>query len=151
MDFRLKVFNSVCETLSFTKASKLLYVSQPAVTKHINELEKHFSKQLFTRHGNTITITVEGKLLYSHSSEIIKKYDALERDFLELNDTFPEKIILGASTTISQYILPKYLSKLKSKYHNTTFTLLNENSENIIPIPMILAKRCRVSAEFLEG
>ena len=51
-DFRLKVFQSVAKNLSFTKASQELFVSQPAITKHIQELEACYQARLFDRQGN---------------------------------------------------------------------------------------------------
>ncbi len=57
IDFRLKVFCSVAHNLSFTKASKELYVSQPAISKHIQELETEYSTRLFERMGTHITLT----------------------------------------------------------------------------------------------
>ena len=51
-DFRLKVFQSVAKNLSFTKASQELFVSQPAITKHIQELEATYQTRLFDRQGN---------------------------------------------------------------------------------------------------
>ncbi|MDN5203690.1 LysR family transcriptional regulator [Fulvivirgaceae bacterium BMA10] len=131
MDFRLKVFKKVAERLSFTKASRDLFITQPAITKHINELEKHFGRSLFNRHGKKISLTTEGELLLSYAKRILELYDKLEDDFLTLNNKFPEKITIGASTTISQYILPSLLSRFKSVYPKTTITLLNDNSENI--------------------
>ncbi|MBL4862034.1 MAG: LysR family transcriptional regulator [Crocinitomicaceae bacterium] len=147
MDFRLKVFKKVADRLSFTKASKELYITQPAITKHINQLEKHFSKALSNRHGNKISLTTEGELLYSYAKRILKLYDDLEDDFLALNNKFPEKITIGASTTISQYILPKVLSKFKSIYPKTAITLLNDNSENI---ELLLVNK-QIDIGFTEG
>ena len=53
-DFRLKVFLSVAKNLSFTKASQELFVSQPAITKHVQELETCYQVRLFDRQGNKI-------------------------------------------------------------------------------------------------
>ncbi len=53
-DFRLKAFYSVAKNLSFTRAAKELFVSQPAITKHINELERQYSVRLFDRTGGKI-------------------------------------------------------------------------------------------------
>lgn len=131
MIYRLKVFKKVADFLSFTKAAKMLFITQPAITKHISELEKHFGKALFNRHGNKISLTPEGKLLLQYANKILSLYNQLEDDFLALNSKFPDKIIIGASTTISQYILPKILSKFKAKYSTTNITLLNNNSEHI--------------------
>lgn len=56
-DFRLKVFRSVAKNLSFTKASQELFVSQPAITKHIQELEAAYQTRLFDRQGSRISLT----------------------------------------------------------------------------------------------
>ena len=65
-DFRLKVFQSVAKNLSFTKASQELFVSQPAITKHIQELEAAYQTRLFDRQGSRISLTEAGKLLLEH-------------------------------------------------------------------------------------
>lgn len=56
-DFRLRVFSSVAKNLSFTKASQELFISQPAITKHIQELETMYQTRLFERMGNKILLT----------------------------------------------------------------------------------------------
>lgn len=78
IDFRLKVFQSVAYNLSFTKASKELYISQPAITKHIQELEQEYKIQLFERMGNKISLTHAGKLFLSHAENILNGYRQLD-------------------------------------------------------------------------
>ncbi len=131
MDFRLKVFKTVAEQLSFTKASKTLFISQPAVTKHVNELEKQFGKALFNRHGNSISLTKEGDICLEYARKIIGLYEKLEKEFVDLDGTLPSRINLVASTTIAQYILPSLLAKFKDAHPETTITLINQNSERI--------------------
>lgn len=131
MDFRLRVFKAVAEQLSFTKASKLLYISQPAVTKHIHELEKHYGKPLFNRLGSSITLTLEGEILYEYARKIIELYTQLEQEFVDNDKELPKAINLAASTTITQYILPSLLSKFKAVYPATSITLINQNTEKI--------------------
>lgn len=131
MDFRLKVFKTVAEQLSFTKASKLLFISQPAVTKHINELEKQYGKALFNRLGNSISLTPEGVVLFDYATKIIELYIKLEQEFIDSDTHLPKTISLAASTTIAQYILPSLLSKFKGVYPDTSVTLINQNSEII--------------------
>ena len=70
-DFRLKVFQSVAKNLSFTKASQELFVSQPAITKHIQELETYYQARLFERQGCKISLTDAGELLLKHSEKIL--------------------------------------------------------------------------------
>ena len=77
-DFRLKVFQSVAKNLSFTKASQELFISQPAITKHIQELEASYNTRLFDRQGNRISLTEAGKLLLEHSKRILDNYKRLE-------------------------------------------------------------------------
>lgn len=74
MDFRLKVFYSVATNLSFTKASKELYISQPAISKHIHELEMQYKMPLFDRTGSRIVLTRAGELLLSHTNTLLAAY-----------------------------------------------------------------------------
>lgn len=78
-DFRLKAFYSVARNLSFTKASQELFVSQPAVTKHVRELESLYGVRLFDRKGNSISLTEAGKLL---ESDTVLNFMRFVRHFL---------------------------------------------------------------------
>ena len=70
MDYRDKVFLAVSENLSFSKAAEVLNISQPAVTKHIKELENRLEANLFTRKGNKIYLTKAGQLSYNEIKKI---------------------------------------------------------------------------------
>ncbi len=107
-DFRLKVFQSVAKNLSFTKASQELFVSQPAITKHIQELETYYQARLFERQGSKISLTVAGELLLKHSEKILDDYKRLEYEMHLLHNEYIGELKLGASTTIAQYVLPPY-------------------------------------------
>ena len=63
MDFRLKVFYAVANRLSFTKAATELFITQPAVSKHIQELEEEYKVKFFDRNGSKISLTQAGKVL----------------------------------------------------------------------------------------
>src|SRR4051812_12442849 len=81
IDFRLKVFYTVAKRLNFTKASAELFISQPAVTKHIKELESEFKVSLFERSGNKrISLTPAGEILMQYSEQILGIYRELEFD-----------------------------------------------------------------------
>ena len=86
-DFRLKAFISVAKNLSFTKASKELYISQPAITRHIQELEAKYHIALFERMGNKIKLTRAGEILLEHSERIVEDYKRLEYDLHLLTNT----------------------------------------------------------------
>ena len=131
VDFRLRVFKTVAEKLSFTKAAHELFVSQPAVTKHINELEKQTGKPLFNRHGNSISLTGEGELMLSYAQKILALYHELEEELSSLQNQVSGHLRIGASTTIAQYILPRILAGFKKQYPEVQLTLLNANTERI--------------------
>nr|MBP7374227.1 LysR family transcriptional regulator [Prevotella sp.] len=74
IDIRLKVFLSVARNLSFTKASQELFISQPAISKHIKELESEYNTCLFERMGTHIQLTKAGKILLDNAEIIIQQY-----------------------------------------------------------------------------
>ncbi len=131
IDFRLKVFCSVARNLSFTKASKELYVSQPAISKHIQELEAEYSTRLFERMGTHIALTPEGELLLSHAEKILAHYKQLDFEMNLLTQRHVGELRLGASTTIAQYVLPTYLATFSQKFKQIKLSLINGNTRDI--------------------
>nr|WP_297307248.1 LysR family transcriptional regulator [uncultured Flavobacterium sp.] len=69
-DFRLKVFTAVAKRLSFTKASEEINISQPAVSKHVRELENELKSKLFDRKGNKIELTIYGQTLLNYAEKV---------------------------------------------------------------------------------
>jgi DNA-binding transcriptional LysR family regulator len=130
-DFRLHVFYTVSQKLSFTKAAEALFISQPAVTKHIKELEEHLGTSLFKRNGSNIALTPAGEILVKHTRHIFKTYEILENELAQLNDSASGNIRIGASTTLAQYVLPKILALFKASYPDIHFTFNSGNSEAI--------------------
>lgn len=114
-DFRLRVFSSVAKNLSFTKASQELFISQPAITKHIQELETMYQTRLFERMGNKILLTDAGRLLLEHCEKILEDYGRLEYEMNLLRNEHTGELRLGASTTIAQYVLPPLLAPALSR------------------------------------
>lgn len=131
MDFRLKVFHSVACNLSFTKASRELFVSQPAISKHIHELEVRYKTPLFERIGSRIRLTRAGELLFAHTRQILSAYRQLDFEMNLLTNHFSGELRMGASTTISQYVLPPVLSSFIKTFPDIRVSLLNGNSRDI--------------------
>ena len=77
-DKRLKVFCTVAETLSFSKAATLIGISQPAVTKHIAVLEKELGYALFLRISHTLILTEKGKKLLAIATHILEEYSKID-------------------------------------------------------------------------
>ncbi len=130
-DFRLKVFNTVARRLSFTKAAEELHITQPAVTKHIKELENQFNLALFDRRGNKVQLSPAGEVLLKHSEDIKEIYRRIEFDLNQLNQTFKGVLHIGSSTSITQYILPPLLARFHKIHQEVKVELLSGNSEQI--------------------
>ncbi|TDW96026.1 LysR family transcriptional regulator [Dinghuibacter silviterrae] len=127
-DFRLEVFYKVATLGSFTKAAEALYITQPAVTKHIRELESQWGLPLFERKGNTIHLTDAGQIVRQHAERIFDAYRGLEFDLSTLKQQLSGRLRLGASTTIAQYILPPALALFNQRFPHIRVSLINENS-----------------------
>lgn len=131
MNYRDKVFLSVAKNLSFTKASEELFISQPAVTKHIKELESNLNISLFERKGNRILLTKAGEKAYDYLIKIEQQYRDLEFDLGRLSDTFKGELKIGASSTIAQYVVPKAMAAFHKRYPEIKLYLFNGNSFEI--------------------
>ncbi len=130
-DFRLRVFYTVAQKLSFTKAAQALFVTQPAVTRHIRELEQQLGVGLFTRNGNSISLTAAGHLLLQHTHKIMESYTQMENELAQLSYTAGGTIRVGASTTLAQYVLPGILARFKAAHPAITVSFANGNSAYI--------------------
>jgi DNA-binding transcriptional LysR family regulator len=132
-DFRLRVFAAVAQHLSFTKAAQELFISQPAVTKHIRELEAQYAQRLLERRGNRVALTEAGRLLQAHADTVAAAQQLLQEQLQALQDpaTAAGRLRLGSSTTLSQYVLPSLLPAFQRRYPQVELTLRNANSELI--------------------
>jgi len=131
MDFRLKVFYTVALRLNFTKAATELYISQPAVSKHIQELEETYKTKLFERNGSKIALTPAGEILLKHTKNIFEIYREIDFDMSSFINERQGLLRLGASTTISQYIISPVLARFHQKQQEIKVNLLNGNTEQI--------------------
>lgn len=130
-DFRLKVFHTVAKRLNFTKAADELFITQPAVTKHIHELELHFSVKLFDRNGTRIKLTTAGQTLLQHTEALFALYSNLEFDMNHLSRQHSGRLRLGGSMTTAPYIIPPILAGFHHKYPNVQVTLMTGNTSQI--------------------
>ncbi|MDT0678652.1 LysR family transcriptional regulator [Autumnicola musiva] len=115
MDHKLKVFKEVALTKSFTKTAKNLFISQPAVSKTIKNLEQEYGKAFFERKGNHKELTPEGHLFLDYTDKLINIYAEMSNAFSSFTNSLPSSVKLGASTTIGQYIVPRITAGLKKK------------------------------------
>lgn len=130
-DFRLQVFYTVAKRLNFTRAAEELYITQPAVTRHIHELENHFKQKLFERQGNKISLTAAGQTLLQHVEVLRGLYRTMEFEMNGLVKNHSGELRLGASTTVAQYVIPPLLAGFHSQYSNVGLTLTSGNTGQI--------------------
>jgi DNA-binding transcriptional LysR family regulator len=115
---RHEVFYQVALNLSFSKASQVLFISQPAISKHIKALEGYYKISLFERKRSTINLTEGGNILYNQIKEAKRIESLLEYELSVIHNKANAKgdLTLGASTTVALYFLPKILSKFNSSF-----------------------------------
>ncbi|KAA9038623.1 LysR family transcriptional regulator [Ginsengibacter hankyongi] len=130
-DFRLQVFNTVARRLNFTKAAEELFITQPAVTKHIQEIENYFKLKLFERNGTKIKLTPAGETLLHHTDQLFTVYRNLEFELNTFTRQQKGKLRIGASTTVAQYVLPPVLAAFHKKFKDIKITLTTNNTEKI--------------------
>jgi DNA-binding transcriptional LysR family regulator len=131
---RHDVFLTVAQLKSFSRASQVLYISQPAISRHIKSLEAYYKTKLFDRKGILIELTPAGKLLFEKLTEVKRIQEQTEFEISGIRDAIQAKgmLKLGASTTVALYILPKVLSAFNQHYPQIHISLLNRNSELVL-------------------
>jgi DNA-binding transcriptional LysR family regulator len=130
-DRRLQVFHAVARQLSFTKAAEVLFMTQPAVTFQIKQLEEHFNTRLFDRGHGRISLTPAGDLVLAYAEKILGLSGEMDVRLAEITGEVGGSLLVGASTTIAEFLLPRILGEFKSKYPNVRPRLIVANSESI--------------------
>ncbi len=130
-DRRLQVFHAVAKQLSFTKAAEALFMTQPAVTFQVKQLEEHFNTRLFERGHGRNTLTPAGQLVLEYAEKILALSAELDLRLKEMTGEVGGLLLVGASTTIAEFLLPQVLGDFKSKYPKVQPRLTVANSETV--------------------
>jgi DNA-binding transcriptional LysR family regulator len=130
-DRRLQVFHSVAKQLSFTKAAEQLFMTQPAVTFQVKQLEEHFNTRLFERKRGRIALTPAGQLVMGYAEKILALSNELDIRVGELTGEVSGPLLLGASMTIAEFILPRILGEFKALHPQVQTQMTVANSETI--------------------
>lgn len=130
-DRRLQVFYTVAKQLSFTKAADILYMTQPAVTFQVKQLEEHFNTRLFERSHGKISLTPAGDLVLGYADRILALTGEMEARVGELTGQVTGPLMIGASTTIAEYQLPRILGEFKERFPQVQARLTVANSETV--------------------
>ncbi|HEX6733585.1 MAG TPA: LysR family transcriptional regulator [Azonexus sp.] len=130
-DRRLQVFHAVAKHLSFTRAADALFMTQPAVTFQIKQLEEQYGTRLFERRHGGISLTPAGELVLSYAERILALSDEMETRLGEMTGEMRGPLLVGASTTIAEFMLPRVLGEFNALYPQVRARLIVANSESI--------------------
>ncbi|HIZ79162.1 MAG TPA: LysR family transcriptional regulator [Candidatus Lachnoclostridium stercorigallinarum] len=123
-----KVFYHVAVTLSFSEASKQLFISQSAVSQSIKVLEKKLNQPLFIRSTKKVQLTPEGEILFKHIEPAMNLIRRGENQLLEANTLNGGQLRIGASDTICRYYLVPFFQEFHRKYPNVHIKVANQTS-----------------------
>ena len=125
----LRVFHAVARQLSYSRAAEQLYISQPALSRQVQELEKAIRAQVFHRQGKRIALTDAGRRVYDYAQRVLDLTDEMEQAVRELEDVSRGHLRLVASSTVGIYILPSFLGRFRQHYPEIEVSLQVSNSQ----------------------
>ncbi|AUN13236.1 LysR family transcriptional regulator [Paeniclostridium sordellii] len=133
MDLKqLEVFVAVAKYNSFSKAAKELFLTQPTVSAHIQNLEKNLDTVLVNRNNKVITLTKAGEILYEHAIYILNNCKKAIYDIKEYSGKIEGVIDIACSSIPETYILPDFLKNFYSDYPNVKFSISRYDSQDAI-------------------
>lgn len=128
----LETFKVVYETKNFSKASEILFISQPTVSSQIKQLENEFGTQLFIRSGRKeVLVTPQAEILYERVVDLMDDWDNLYQA-VQTNQQQIVRCVIGASHTFANYVLPALLIQLHQKFPQIRFSVQMMNSLEVL-------------------
>ncbi|MEN8141525.1 MAG: LysR family transcriptional regulator [Thermodesulfobacteriota bacterium] len=128
---QLRTFHKVAETGNFTKAAHALFLTQPAVSQHIQALENFYDLRLFDRTGKKVILTHEGEILLEQTSKLLGRFKEIEDLFEQVNALQRGKLDFGSTAVIATYILPRLLGQFNSMYPEIELDLHMGNTHKV--------------------
>ena len=129
-----KVFYYVAKTLSFSEASKKLFISQSAVSQSIKALEKKLDQTLFIRSTKRVKLTPEGEILFKHIEPAVNLIIRGENQIMDANDLNGGQLRIGATDTICRYHLVPYLKEFHEHFPNVHIKVTNATSSRCVDL-----------------
>ena len=130
-DRRLQVFHAVARLMSFTRAAEELCMTQPAVTFQVKQLEEQYNTRLFDRSHGRISLTATGQVVFDYADRILGLNVELDTRIGEMTGGVSGPLLLGASLTIAEFILPRILGEFKACHPDVRTQMTVANSEAI--------------------
>ena len=128
----LKYFLTVAEVGNITKAANLMHLTQPTLSRQLQDLEKELGQKLFVRGNHSISLTPEGMLLKKRAEEIIELVEKTENEFSTIKDDVAGDIFIGSGETKSIKIITDVMKTLKKDYHKIKFHIVSGDREDLV-------------------
>ena len=120
---QLRILKAIAEQGSFKKAADVLYVTQPAVSLQIQNLEKQLEITIFDRGGRKAMLTEAGKILLDYCQRILNQCDEACKAVEDLNSLQGGTLVIGASQTTGTYLMPRMIGLFRQKYPDVSVQL----------------------------
>ncbi|MFG6150666.1 selenium metabolism-associated LysR family transcriptional regulator [Halobacillus sp. B23F22_1] len=128
----LKTFHTAALKKNFSETAKTLHVSQPSVSLQIRQLEEYLGEPLFKRTTQKVYLTPAGELLLKSAEKILKQINDTQKNLQKLSQSTQGNLIIGASLTIGEHILPYIFASFQKQHPNINLILKIYNSQQII-------------------
>lgn len=145
--YKLQVFAQVAQAGSFSGAAEQLYMTQPAVSQHMQDLEASLGTQLFQRGRRGVTLTPEGKLLLDYTKRVLKLVAEAESAITNVSNLESGQIATGATPGVSTYLMPQWLQDFRERYPHIGVSTQTATTPEIVA--MVLNNQIDVG--FVEG
>jgi DNA-binding transcriptional LysR family regulator len=129
---QVKVFITVAEKKSFSETAKILHMSQPTVTSQIKALEAELNTKLLNRNTKNVELTSSGEIFFRHGKEILNITDLIQKEISGLSDTLEGVLVVGASLTTGEVMLPQFLGSFTQQYPKIRISIEVTNTEQIV-------------------
>ncbi|WP_153722479.1 LysR family transcriptional regulator [Sporosarcina cascadiensis] len=127
-----KVFRTVVQNESFSKAARQLFMSQPAVSQIISQLERELDTRLFNRTSKGVYLTDEGSLLFEYVNSALNLMEAGNEKLQEMKNLSAGELKIGVGDTISRYYLLPFLEAFHTNYPSIRFKIINGTTRELI-------------------
>ncbi|MCA5586737.1 LysR family transcriptional regulator [Finegoldia magna] len=128
---KLESFLVLAECKSFTKTADLRYLSQPAISKHIDSLEQELGVYLFDRNGKTVSLTIQGEYFIKYAEAIVRTYQKSQELIKQIEDLNQGTLYFGSTNFIGIYLMPKFIKIFQDKYPNININMTVGSSKDL--------------------
>jgi len=130
--FGLRIFVMVAEKKSFSAAARSLYLTQPAITHQVKNLESYFATPLFKRESNTVLLTPAGEILYKYAKRFSKLDDELMEEIEHYTGRLKGDLVIGACSMVGEHLIPSLVKDFHKAHPEVNFSIEIGNCPSVI-------------------